>query len=119
LSISRAAALNADNGLLSIIIHPHYARTTTPARAVWLIEPGQEQQIEGSDSMAPAVQDFKHPVAAGIARHIPETSFRQDSGSRKPAPNPDRHSVFVETNTMCQPASERRNFVVTMAGLAG
>jgi hypothetical protein len=121
LSISGAAAQNADNGLLSIIIHPHDARTITPARAVWLIEPGEEQQIEGSDSMAPAVQDFKHPVAAGTARHTPEAPFRQDSSAREPAPSPDRdrRSVFVGTNATCRPATERRSFVVTMAGLAG
>jgi hypothetical protein len=71
--------------------------------------------------MAPAVQDFKHPVAAGTALHTPEAPFRQDSSAREPAANPDRdrRGVFVGTNAMCRPASERRNFVVTMAGLAG
>jgi hypothetical protein len=71
--------------------------------------------------MAPAVQDFKHPVAAGTARHTTEASFRQDSNALTSAPNPDRdrHGAFVGTNAMCRPAAERRGFVVTMAGLAG
>jgi hypothetical protein len=71
--------------------------------------------------MAPAVQDFKHPVAAGTARHAAEAPFRHEASADEPAPNPDRarRSAFVGTNAACRPASGRRSFVVTMAGLAG
>ena len=71
--------------------------------------------------MAPAVPDFKHPVAAGTVSHTLEAPFRQESSGREPAPNPDRdvRNAFVGTNAACRPASARRSFVVTMAGLAG
>jgi hypothetical protein len=119
LSVRRTAALNVDNGLLSITIHPPGARKFATARAVWIIEPGDEQQIEGGDSMALAVQDFKHRIATGTVRPTSGEPFRQASADRTPGVDPDRRGVFVGTNALGRPASEHRGVVVTMAGLAG